>query len=337
MKAVLFPGDRRATVNELPDPHPGGNEVVIKVRASAICRSDMHLFYGDAHPGTTLGTIVPGHEAAGEVVEVGSSVHSVGVGDRVAVHLAFGCGHCEYCRLGYLMICPEWRCMGFDVNGGDAEYVAVPASNCLPIPNEMTFATAAVSTDMIGTQYSTQERLKVSGVGWLVVFGIGPMGAAAVMVGKARGARVVAVDPLQPRLDLAKELGADLTLVSSDSVAEQIMDHTGGGAAFAIDCSGNPSAQYQTLACLAKFGTAAFVGENDEVTINPSALILRKHATLTWGWYFPIWQYPKIASFIIDRQLPAEKMISHRFPLAQAAEAFRLFDERKAEKVIFDL
>src|SRR5436309_15610758 len=99
----------------------------------------MSLYYGNPIVGTDVSTVIPGHEAAGEVVEVGRDVTNVAIGDRVAVHLAFGCMHCEYCLSGYLMLCSEWKCLGFDVNGGDAEYVVVPAVNCLPLPPEMSF------------------------------------------------------------------------------------------------------------------------------------------------------------------------------------------------------
>jgi propanol-preferring alcohol dehydrogenase len=336
VKAILLPGDGTAVVTNLPDPRPGADEVVVRQRASAICRTDMVLYHGTL-PGWT-GTVVPGHESAGEVVAVGEAVRSVQVGDRIAIHLAYGCGHCEYCRAGMPNLCRKWRCQGFDTNGGDAEYAVVPERNCLPMPEGMSFPAAAVSTDMIGTQYSTQNRLGVSGAGWLAVFGIGPMGAASVMVGHARGARVIAVDPIEPRLGLAKELGADVALKPGDAVVEAIMDHTCGGASWAIDCSGNPQAQLQALDCVARQGTVAFVGESNELTIHPADQIIRKHVTLTWGWYFPTWQYPAIAAFIMEQHLPAEKMISHRFGLDGAPEAFRLFDERKtAGKVIFEM
>ena len=338
MKAVLFPGDRTAVVSEIPDPRPGPEDAVIRVRASAICRSDMSLYYGQPIVGTDVGTVVPGHEAAGEVVEVGANVKNVKPGDRVAIYLALGDLTCDYCKSGYLMLCPRWRCLGFDLNGGDAEYVSVPSFNCMPIPDEMSFASAALSTDMVGTQYSTQERLGISSADTVAIFGLGPMGAAAVMVARARGAKVIAVDPLQDRVQLAKELGADVALVPDDkTIVEAVREHSAGGPGFVIDCSGNPKAQNWALDAIAKRGTVAFVGESRETSINPSDQLLRKLATVIGGWYFPIWQYAKIASFIIERKLPVERMVSHRFPLDDAFTAFQLFDERKAEKVVFEL
>ena len=338
MKAVLFPGDRTAIITEVEDPSPQPHEVVVRVRASAICRSDMSVYYGNPIVGTDVGTVVPGHEPAGEIVEVGSAARGVSLGDRVAIYLALGCMTCDWCRRGYLMLCAQWRCLGFDVHGGDAEYVVVPAANCLQLPPEMSFAEGALSTDMLGTQYSAQERLGVSGANPVVIFGMGPMGLAGVMVASRRGARVIAVDPIQARLDVAREVGADVTIVPDEAtVVEELRDQTGGGAETLIDCSGNPRAQNWALDAAAKFGKVALVGESRETTINPSDQLLRKLVTVMGAWYFPIGQYGDISRFVVAHRLPLERMVSHRFPLDDAAEAFRLFDQRQAEKVVFQM
>ena len=137
MKAVLFPGDRQVAVVERPTPQPGPGQALVQVRASAICRSDMSLYYGKPIVGgeaTATGQIVPGHEPAGEVVAVGDGVTAVAPGDRVAIYLGIGCGNCEFCRAGYLFLCPNWKCIGFDVDGGNADYIVVPAGNCLQTP-----------------------------------------------------------------------------------------------------------------------------------------------------------------------------------------------------------
>src|SRR4051794_30718177 len=111
MRAVLLPGDRRVDVVDRPDPRPGHGEVLIRTRASALCRSDMSLYYGNPIVGgesAGKGLVVPGHEPAGDVIELGPGVDSIAVGDRVAVYLAIGCGHCEHCLAGYRMLCAQW-------------------------------------------------------------------------------------------------------------------------------------------------------------------------------------------------------------------------------------
>jgi threonine dehydrogenase-like Zn-dependent dehydrogenase len=192
-----------------------------------------------------MGQVVPGHEPAGEIAALGPGVTSRRVGDRVAISLAIGCGHCRWCLRGYRFLCPTWKCIGFDVDGGDAEYLVVPEVNAMPIPDSMSFDVAAVSTDMVGTQYSTQKRLDISGADTVAVFGIGPMGAAGILVAKARGARVIAVDVLDSRLAMARELGADETVDSRsvDTVARLRELTHGAGVDAAVECSGSPVAQ----------------------------------------------------------------------------------------------
>ena len=340
MKAVLFPGDKAVEVVDRPDPQPGAGEVLIKTRASAICRSDMSLYYGSPIVGGEVagkGLIIPGHEPAGEIIEVGSGVTMFKPGDRVAIYLAIGCGECRYCRSGYLMLCPNWICLGFDVDGGDADYIVAPAQNCLRLPDQLSYEAGAVMTDMVGTQYHTQKRLGVSGADTVAVFGIGPMGSAGVLIGKARGARVIAVDVLESRLEMAQQLGADEVVNSAnEDPVERLLTLTDGeGVDIAIDCSGNPAGQNAALDSTRKQGAVALVGESRSTTINPSDQLIRKLLTVIGAWYFPIWEWSEIASFVVNHQIPVEQMISHRFPLKDAAEAFQRFDQRQIEKAVF--
>lgn len=339
MKAILLPGHAEVRLTERPTPVPGSNEVLVRIQASALCRSDMSLYDGVpvVGAGAPPGTIIPGHEAAGDVVEIGEWVTGITVGSRVAIYLALGCGICAACRRGYLMLCPAWRCLGFDVDGGDAEYVVVPAINCLPIPDTMSYEVAAVATDMVGTQFSTQKRLGVSGADTVAVFGLGPMGAAGVLVAKARGARVIAVGRAGSRLALAEALGADTVLDadSPDLVGQLRAATRGRGVDVAIECSGNPVAQNAALDAVRTLGSVAFVGESRSTTINPSDQFLRKMLTVIGGWYFATWEFPEIVRFIEDHDLPVERLVSHRFELRDAAEAFALFNARKTDKVVF--
>ncbi len=340
MKAVLLPGSREVRVVDRREPVVGAGDILVRVRASALCRSDMSLYDGTPIVGGEAagkGSVVPGHEPAGDVVAVGPNVDGVAVGDRVAINLAIGCGHCRWCLRGYRMLCRTWRCVGFDVDGGDADLIAVPGANCMPIPDWMSYEAAAVSTDMIGTQFSAQKRLGVSGTDTVAIFGIGPMGGAGVMVAKARGARVIAVDVLESRLAMASALGADEVLDSTaDPVVARLRELTHGeGPDVAIDCSGNPAAQNAALDATRRFGSVAFVGESRQTTINPSDQVLRKLLTVIGGWYFAAWEYPEITKFIGDHKLPVEQLVTHRFAIDDAAEAFRMFHARETEKAVF--
>lgn len=341
MKAVLFPGDRKVEIVDRPKPTIGYGEVLIKSRASAICRSDMGLYSGAyavvGGDSAGKGQIVPGHESCGEIVEVGPGVTHLKVGDRVAVHLAFGCGHCQHCLSGFTMLCPTWKCLGFDVDGGNADFVRVPAANALLLPDEISFAAGAVMTDMIGSQYFLQQKLHVAGNKRVAVIGLGPMGAAATLVAHGLGAEVIAIDIIDERLEFSKTIGADHALNSKNpDTAKRILDITkGAGVEVAIDCSGSPIGQNLALDIAGKHGAVAFVGESSKTEINPSDQIIRKLLTVVGGWYFPLSAWSEICNFIVSNNLDVEALISHRFTLDQAEEAFAKFDRRETEKAVF--
>ena len=341
MKAVLFPGDRKVEIVDRPRPVVGLGQVLVKSRASAICRSDMGLYSGAytvvGGDSAGKGQFVPGHESSGEIVEVGAGVTHLKVGDRVAVHLAFGCGHCAHCLSGFTMLCATWKCLGFDVDGGNADFVLVPAANALLLPDELTFAAGSVMTDMIGSQYYLQQKLHVAGNKRVAVIGLGPMGAAATLVASGLGAEVFALDIIDDRLKFSKELGATHALDSRNpDIEKQILELTSGaGVEIAIDCSGSPIGQNLALNIAGKHGAVAFVGESSKTEINPSDQIIRKLLTVVGGWYFPLGSWEDICNFVVSRNLNVEALISHRFSLDQADEAFAKFDRRETEKAVF--
>ncbi len=227
MRGVLLPGDKRVLVETFPDPTPGVGEVVVRVKASAICRSDLSLYYGNAVVGgDRAGKFITGHEPAGVVEAVGDGVSFVKPGDRVAIHLAIGCGHCAACRAGNFHMCNRWECLGFTMDGGNAEFLRVPERNCMLIPDAMSFTAACVSTDAFGTLYSAVKKLGVNGNTTLAIFGLGPMGSAGTLAAKALGARVIAIDPLETRRVFAKEMGADLTLTADANIVQTLRDAT---------------------------------------------------------------------------------------------------------------
>lgn len=340
MKAVYLPGNRRVEIREIPIPEVGIGEVLVEVKASCICRSDLSLYYGRPVVGggdTVLGTKVSGHEPSGVVTKTGAGVRKVKTGDRVAVYLAVGCGLCAYCRMGNFHLCAEWTCLGFTADGGNAEYLVVPERNCLAIPDEMSFVAAAISTDAFGTLFSACRKLGVSGATTLGIWGLGPMGSSGILAGKALGARVVALDPLSDRRTFATGLGADLVLDPTDpSAIRALAEFTDGvGLSAAIDCSGNAAAQNMALDAVMRLGRVAFVGEAAETAIRPSDQLIRKQVTLIGSWYFGINEYDDIARTVVTRNIDLERLATHRFPLSKADTAFRMFDQRKTEKAVF--
>jgi threonine dehydrogenase-like Zn-dependent dehydrogenase len=340
MKAVKIVGVGEIEVKEVPIPVPSDNEVLIKLKASALCRSDLHLYHGESvfeDSEVDGSTITPGHEPCGIVEKVGTNVKAVKAGDRVAVYLAMGCGSCSNCLEGDTMLCEQFRCLGFDLDGGHADYLVVPEYNCLPLPDDMSFLAGAVSTDVGGTLYTACRRLGVDGTKTVAIFGIGPMGCGGVLMAKGFGAKVIAVDVDPQRLELAKNLGADIVInpKDCDSVAEIKRLTNGIGADIAIDCSGSQIAQNNALDCVRAKGTVGFIGESKACTINPSDQFIRKLIDLKGCWYFNRSDWDEITAFIINKNINIEKISSHTFSISEAAEAFKLFDSRATQKVVF--
>ena len=338
MKAVFLPGNKRVELRAVEVPSPGPGEVLVQVKASCICRSDLSLYYGNAVVGgEAAGKCVTGHEPAGIIAATGAGVKRFKAGDRVAVYLAVGCGVCAACRMGNFFLCPDWRCLGFTADGGNAEYLVVPERNCLRIPNSISYVAAAISTDAFGTLYSACRKLGVDGAKAIGIWGLGPMGSSGVLAAKALGGRVVALDPIAERRRFAEDLGADLTLDPAAPDAREKLDVFAGplGLDAAIDCSGQPAAQNMALDSVRRLGRVAFVGESRETTIHPSDQLIRKQLTLIGSWYFNIAEYDEIIAVLTGKHIDLERLATHRFSIDEAETAFRLFDERKTEKAVF--
>ena len=338
MKAVFLPGNKRVEIRAVEVPTPGPGEVLVQVKASCICRSDLSLYYGNAVVGgDAAGKCITGHEPSGIVASTGAGVKRFKAGDRVAVYLAVGCGVCSACRMGNFFLCQDWRCLGFTADGGNAEYLVVPERNCLAIPESISYVAAAISTDAFGTLFSACKKLRLNGASALGVWGLGPMGTSGVLAAKAMGARVVAFDPIAERREFAKQLGADLTLdPGAPDAKEELAAFAGSlGLDAGIDCSGHPAGQNMALDSVRRLGTVAFVGELRETTIRPSDQLIRKQLTLIGSWYFNIAEYQEIVDILVAKKINLERLATHRFSIDEAETAFKLFDERKTEKAVF--
>ena len=337
MRGVVFPGDRRAEVRDYPDPEPGPGEVVVRMKASGLCGSDLHLYRQTAAQRAGNDTI-PGHEPSGVVEMLGAGIDTVRVGDRVSVYHYRGCGHCKHCRAGNIMWCAERRGYGGPIHGADADLLLTDARNCLPLPDELSFAHGALMACAAGTAFSSMRKLQASGEDTLVIFGQGPVGLCGLLVAKAMGGRVIGVDPIPERRALALRLGADAALdPSAVDVREAIRDLTHGeGADLAFETSGSAAGQNGAVDCLRLGGKAVFVGFGvREKTLNPSQFIGRQ-LTLMGSFVIPIYMYDDLAQFILDHNLPLEEMVTHRFSLEEAPQAFALFDQGATGKVILE-
>lgn len=339
MLAAKLPAKETIKVVEEAVPVPGKGEVLIQMKASALCRSDLHRYHGTQIFEETEDekNITPGHEPCGVVAALGEGVTKVKVGDRVAIYLGLGCGVCPECLRGDIMLCRKFRCIGFAVNGAHADYMTIPEENCLLMPDGMDFITGALSTDVGGTLYTACKRTGVNGAKTVVIIGCGPMGSGGILMAKGFGAKVIAVDVDEKRLEMAKELGADYVInpAKVDSV-EETMRLTGDiGADVAIVTAGGHVPLNSALNSVRTCGQVALIAESNAATIDPSNQFLRKLVELKGCWYFNRSDWDEIASFIVNRNIPLNKISSHTYKISEAATAFPLFDSGATQKVVF--
>jgi threonine dehydrogenase-like Zn-dependent dehydrogenase len=229
------------------------------------------------------------------------------------------------------------RVMGFSANGGNAPYLLAPATSLVPLPDELSFPEGAAIACGTGTAYSALKRLGVSGRDTLAIFGQGPVGLAATQLGMAMGARVIAIDPLPERRQLACELGAAVAIDSTSTPpVEAILELTHGeGADATLDCTGHPEARANCAKAARAWGRACFVGEHGTATFDMTPDVIHKQLTLYGSWTFSTVLLAECAQFAVDRKVPLGNVFTETYTLDQADAAFRKFATRTMGKGAF--
>jgi threonine dehydrogenase-like Zn-dependent dehydrogenase len=340
MKGIVFTGDCTLEVREFPIPSPGPGEVRVRMTRAAICGSDLHTYRQPRSFFEGRPAWIPGHEPTGVVDQVGACCNRVRAGDRVTVYHYMGCGHCPQCRSGYIQFCPERRGLGQpDTVGPDADYIVVDERNCLLLPDELNDEDGAMIACIAGTCFTAARRLRPNGEDTVVVFGQGPVGLMGNLMVQAMGARVIGVDPVEERLALARKLGAAETInPDAVDVAQAVRDLTGGiGTDGALETSGSRAAHQGVIDALRRDGRGVFVGFGSRAASVNLTSIIGKQLTLMGSFVMPIHFYQDLVDFMLAHDLSAafQRMITHRYPLAEAEEAFRVADEGRSGKVMF--
>lgn len=343
MQGVVLPGERRVEFREVPVPEPGHGQVLVRMRASGLCGSDLRAIYRE-HTGVgaeRYQNVIAGHEPCGEVEAVGPGVRAFRRGDRVVLYHIVGCGVCRFCRSGFMINCsapvPRRAAYGWQRDGGHAPYLLAEERTLVLLPDELTYVDGALVACGFGTAYQSILRVGVSGRDRTLVVGLGPVGLGAVMLAAASGAEVIGVDLLPDRLALAREAGAAHTVEAGEHAAAQIMELTGGhGVETAIDCSGSGAGRHLCLEAAREWGRVAFVGEGGTVTFEPSPLLLHKQLTLHGSWVCGLVEMEQLVEWLARKSLHPETTVTHRFALDQAAEAYALFDSGQTGKVVVE-
>src|SRR5881409_1740863 len=264
MRGIVFLGNRKLEIQEFPDPTPGAGEVVLEMKASGMCGSDLHPYRAAGNAAAALGLgsggpVIAGHEPCGVVAAVGAGVPAdfAPIGARVMNHHYKGCGRCKHCRVGWSQLCRGGTIVyGITGHGGHAPFMKVPASTLVSLSDELSFEEGAAISCGTGTAYGALKRIDVSGRDTLAIFGQGPVGLSATMLGRAMGARVIAVDVVPERLALAREFGAEHVVNAKDAdpvTALRALTH-GEGVEASMDCTGNPDARVAAVRSAATWG-----------------------------------------------------------------------------------
>jgi (R,R)-butanediol dehydrogenase/meso-butanediol dehydrogenase/diacetyl reductase len=355
MKGVVFTGHRQLELMQFDDPVPGDDEVVLEMKASGFCGSDLHHYR--AERGASLlakgaaflaarglsgsEPIIAGHEPCGVVAELGKNVNpkSIRKGDRMMVYHYDGCRYCDSCRTGWVQMCDKGSTVfGHTAHGGHAQYMKVPARALIHLPDEVSFSAGAAVSCGTGTAFAALERLQVSARDTLAIFGLGPVGQSAIQLATAMGVRCFAVDVSDDRVEQARAFGAAQAVNSLEAdPVEAIMQWSGGkGATTSIDCSGVAAARKAAVQCTGNWGRIAFVGVGGDVTLDAWSDLMVKQRTVVGHWTFSDVGMARCVRYVADHGIDIDRQFSDRWKLDDAAVAYKRFDKQTAGKAVFE-
>ncbi len=341
MQAVVKYGKGKGLieVRDVPLPQIKDDEVMIAVKAVAICGSDLHIYH-DNHP--YWPPVILGHEFSGVITEVGKDVKGWRIGDRIVSETRAGsCGRCYICQSGFPQACEDKRAYGIGTAGAFAQYAAIKASLLHHLPDSISFAAGAVIEPIAICVTSIIERSNIKAGESVLITGPGPIGLISLAIAKAAGARLIGVTGRSSdagmRFDKARELGADVTInVDEEDPVEKVRKLTGGlGVDLLIETSGGGKAIYQAFELVRRLGRVCAIGISgkEEVAIPYDRGIFK---AIRYDFCFSSsWTSWETAIGLIAKGLiPAEKLITHQLPLDKWEEAFRLLENLEAAKVI---
>ena len=341
MQAVTFQAPGEVRLEERPEPELlERDDAVVRVEATGVCGSDLHIYHGRVviEPGFTLG-----HEFVGTVVAAGDDVTEVAEGDRVLGCYCSACGNCFFCRRGDFHKCDEGRVFGHGktlgaLQGAQAEQVLVPHANLTlrRVPPGMTDDVALFAGDVMGTGWHAVDQAGVRPGDSTAVLGLGPVGLCAVQAAKAAGAaRVIAVDTVAERLELARTFGAEPVHLTEQDPRAAVKEATGGrGVDSAIEAVGHPDALELACRMTRKAGTVSVIGVYAERTEVHMGIVWIKALTIKTGHANVIGHVDRVLAMLEAGVLDPSPLVTHHMRLDEAAEAYAVYDRREALKIV---
>ena len=328
MKALIFTGNGEMKIVERGMPKAKDRVVVVKMLLSGICGTDLEMLLPRASDN------VPGHEGVGVVYEV-DKARRFKVGDRVIINCHVTCRHCEHCAAGDEIFCPELKAIGFDLPGTNEQYLAIPEESLRPLPDDISEEVGVLIGDALGTPYHAVKKADITPGDYVGVWGAGPLGMMAMFVANKFGARVIAVDVNNTRLEQAMEYGASYIINPMDGdVYEKVREITGGaGLRSAIQCTPSEKAVVAALRCLGLRGILVQVGVCGHVEFDFYGLLNERELSIRASRNFNANELDELMD--LARKNPDIKsLVTHRYKLEQAKEAFECAKEGRGLKVV---
>ncbi|HZO92024.1 MAG TPA: alcohol dehydrogenase catalytic domain-containing protein [Chthonomonadaceae bacterium] len=344
MQGLVFLGDRQLRLEAFPDPQPGPGEVLIKIARAAVCGTDIHKYRAPAEYVERLADgspLIVGHEPAGWVAALGEGVTGLKVGSRVLLAGVLGCGRCAWCRQGYNTACEQGVSgLGWKRHGCDATAIVWPAGNVFVLPEAMSLETATLLTCAGGTAYTALREADLGGEDRLAIVGLGPVGQCLLILAKSLGVRTVGIDVVSRRLEQALSLGLDCAVdaTGEDPVAAVRRWSGGRGCEVVAECVGLAQTRHQALEMAATRGRVAFAGLGSEpLTLSADRFFIGGQIRLIGIAATPLRYFPALIQRTVEYNLPFERLITHRFALEQAEEAFAVMESGQSGKVLFEV
>ncbi|CCO50347.1 putative oxidoreductase, Zn-dependent and NAD(P)-binding [Vibrio nigripulchritudo SOn1] len=344
MLGAFLPGNSTVEMREIAIPEPGIGQVLLKIKASGICGSDIHYIYhehkGDKAKGTAYLDVVAGHEPCGQVVSTGPGTQWFKEGDRVIVYHISGCGFCRNCRKGFQISClsDQRQAYGWQRNGGHAEYLLADEKDLIALPDKLSYADGSFVSCGVGTAYEGVLRADICGSDTVLIVGLGPVGLAAAMLARGKGARmVIGVDVQAARRKESTRLGlVDCVLDGGEETLAHIRELTNGGATRSLDCSGHHAGRLLALQGAAEWGRTVYLGETGHVQFQVSDDLMHKQRTLIGSWVTSLANMEQCCDDLVAWGQHPDKIVTNYFALEDTPKAYELMASGKSGKVIVE-
>jgi 6-hydroxycyclohex-1-ene-1-carbonyl-CoA dehydrogenase len=336
MKASLYyKGEKALRIEEVPTPEPGPGETLIKVAACGVCHTDLH-YLDHGVPTFKEPPMILGHEISGIIEKMGDGVTHWNEGDHVIIPAVLTCGACNACRRGRENICENMVMIGNNINGGYAEYIAVPAKDLIPLPKHLNLENCAIIADALSTPFhAVVNRGEIKPGDVVSVFGCGGVGINVVQFAVLAGAKVIAVDLSDEKLELAKKLGAYATYNAKEEKVEKIVRKATGGCDVTFEVIGNPKVMLQAMSTLKTGGRFVMVGYTAESVALPAARIMYREMEIRGSLGCRPVDYHTIVSLVDQGSIALDPLISTRYPIDEVNKAFD--DLREGKPIIRNL